>query len=185
MHSKNTNKVKTDPQPVRVAVLGLTADSYVRLQLSDSQSSVIQRLLVQLPLRLGGGSPELLLIKRQRRKYSLRICKMACCCTQHSWAFVIQKALEDAVLCQRRKRRTAFAAACFSRRSACLFTTSRSSLHISHSYGSWARLFSMFTRPCQASSQFMVSHSCVSSLCFFLSLRNLLSILKPSTHNLF
>lgn len=42
MHYKNTNKVKMDPQHVRVAVLGLTADRYVRLQLSEGQSSVIQ-----------------------------------------------------------------------------------------------------------------------------------------------
>lgn len=48
-----------------------------------------------------------------------------------------------------------------------------------------ARLFSMFTRPCQVSSQFMVGHNCISSLCFFSALRNLLSILKSSTHNLF
>lgn len=48
------------------------------------------------------------------------------------------------------------------------------------------RLFSMFTRPCQVSSpQFTVSHSCVSSLCFFSALINLLSILKPYTNNLF
>lgn len=39
---KNINIVKMDPQPARVPVLGLTSDSYVRLQLSDSQSSVIQ-----------------------------------------------------------------------------------------------------------------------------------------------
>lgn len=48
-----------------------------------------------------------------------------------------------------------------------------------------ARLFSMLTRPCQVNSQFMVSHSCVNSLCFFAALRNLLSIHKPSAHNLF
>lgn len=48
-----------------------------------------------------------------------------------------------------------------------------------------ARLFLMFTRPCQVSSPFMVSHNCFSSLCFFSALRNLLSVLKPSTHNLF
>lgn len=80
MHYKHTNKVKRNTQPICVAMLGLTVDSYVRLQLSDGQSSVIQRLLLQLPLRFGGGSPELLIIKGQRRKYSLRICKMACCC---------------------------------------------------------------------------------------------------------
>lgn len=48
MHFKNTNKVKMNPQAVWVAVLGLAADSYVRLQLSDGQPSVIQRLLLQL-----------------------------------------------------------------------------------------------------------------------------------------
>lgn len=48
-----------------------------------------------------------------------------------------------------------------------------------------ARLFSVFTIPCQVSSQFMVSHSCICSLCCFPALRNPLSILTPSACNLF
>lgn len=85
-------------------------------------------------LRLGGAYPDPLLIKKQRRKHSLRICKIAC--RYPYTAFVVKKALEAAVLCRRKKRRTVFAAACFSRRSTCLFTTPRSCLHVSHSYGS-------------------------------------------------
>lgn len=46
MHYKNTSKVKRNTQPIYVAMPGLTVDSYVRLQLSDGQSSVIQRLLL-------------------------------------------------------------------------------------------------------------------------------------------
>lgn len=42
----------------------------------------------------------------------------------------------------------------------------------------------MFTIPCQVSSQFMVSHSCIYSLCCFSALRNPLSILKPAACNL-
>lgn len=37
-----------NPQAVCVAVLGLAADSYVRLQFPDGQPSVIRRLLLQL-----------------------------------------------------------------------------------------------------------------------------------------
>lgn len=69
------------PQPAEAAELGFAADSYARLQLSDGQSSVIQRLLMQLPLRLGSSSQDMLLIKGQRRKCSLRNCKMTQCCS--------------------------------------------------------------------------------------------------------
>lgn len=76
-----TPKVKTAPQPAEAAELGFAADSYARLQLSDGQSSVIQRLLLHLPLRLGSSSQDMLLIKGQRRKCSLRNCKMTQCCS--------------------------------------------------------------------------------------------------------
>lgn len=68
-------------------------------------------MLLQLPLRLEGGSSELLLIKGQRRKYSLRIFKMACCCCYtassnichqegpRSCHAVLEEEKEDSVCC--------------------------------------------------------------------------------------
>lgn len=105
--------------------LGFAADSYARLKLSNGQSSVIQRLLLQLPLRLGGGSPEMLLLKGYFRGENAvwESGKWPRC---YSAALVQERVLEAAVLHQRKKKRTAFAAACFSRRFRCLFKSSRS-----------------------------------------------------------
>lgn len=153
--NKNTN-VTTDPQPVRGAVPSLAADSYVRLHPSDGQSSATRRLLLQLSLRLGDGSPELPLIEGQRRKYTLWICKLACCCPYTAFLSVCRR--EGPWGCCAMTEEADKDSICrswLSRRSTCLLTTSRSSPHIS--YSSQQGFSSVFTWPCQVSSQFMVS----------------------------
>lgn len=128
-------------------------------------------------------SSELLIIREQRRKIQLENLQNGLLQPSRNILEYLSSRRPLRLRCCARGGK-AFAAACSSIRSACLFTISRSCLHISHSFRSQQGFFTMFTKPHQGSSQFMVRHGCVSFLYCFSALRNLPPILMPSAHNL-
>lgn len=100
-------KLKQTHELCTGSMLDLAADSYTRLKLSDGQPNVTQRLLQQALSHSGLEVAPLRAANHQgaeEKNTAWESAKWpAAAITQHSWVFVIKKALEAAVLCQRRK----------------------------------------------------------------------------------